>query len=140
MRRIHPPGLHPTPGYSHVTVVPAGPTAYLSGQCPLDAEGRLVGGDDVLAQTDQVVANALRALAKAGAAPSDVVRAVVHVRTSEETTLGAVWRHLRASPLGPAFTGAATLLGTPALGYAGQLVEVDLTAALPAETPYGDGS
>ncbi|NEA44302.1 RidA family protein [Streptomyces sp. SID11385] len=132
MRRIHPPGLHPTPGYSHVTVAPAGMTAYLSGQCPLDAAGRLVGEGDVLAQTDQVVANALRALSAAGADPSDVVRAVVHVRTRETATLGAVWRHLRASALGPALTSAATLLGASALGYPGQLVEVDLTAALPA--------
>ncbi len=35
-----------------------------------------------------------------------------------------------ASPLGPAFTSASTLLGVAALGYQGQLVEVDLTAAL----------
>ncbi|WP_435193411.1 RidA family protein [Streptomyces sp. NRRL F-5630] len=132
MRRIHPEGLHPTPGYSHVTVAPAGPTAYLSGQCPLDAEGLLVGAGDVLAQTEQVVANALRALAAAGAGPSDVVRAVVHVRTDDTATLAAVWRHLRASALGPALTSAATLLGASALGYEGQLVEVDLTAVLPA--------
>ncbi|MEW2347876.1 RidA family protein [Streptomyces sp. NPDC006684] len=140
MRRIHPEGLHPTPGYSHVTVVPAGPTAYLSGQCPLDTEGRLVGEGDALAQTDQVVANALRALAVAGAGPSDVVRTVVHVLTSDRATLGAVWERLRGSALGPALTSAATLLGTSALGYPGQLVEVDLTAALPEARPTPDNT
>ncbi|WP_431031864.1 RidA family protein [Streptomyces sp. P6-2-1] len=132
MRGIHPEGLRPAPGSSHVTVVPAGPTASLSGRCPLDTVGRLVAEGDVLARTDQVVAHALRALAAAGAGPADVVRAVVHVRTQETATLGAVWQRLRDSALRPALTSAATLLGASALGHPGQLVEVDLTAALPA--------
>jgi hypothetical protein len=33
--------------------------------------------------------------------------------------------------LAPAFTSASTLLGVAALGYPGQLLEIDLTAALP---------
>ncbi len=37
--RINPPQLHATPGYHHITVVEAGPTAYLAGQCPLDEAG-----------------------------------------------------------------------------------------------------
>ncbi len=41
------------------------------------------------------------------------------------------WRRLNASDLGPAFTSASTLLGVAKLGFPGQLVEVDLTAALP---------
>jgi hypothetical protein len=36
-----------------------------------------------------------------------------------------------ASELAPAFTTASTLLGVSALGFGGQLVEIDLTAALP---------
>ncbi len=42
-----------------------------------------------------------------------------------------MWARLNASALGPAFTTASTLLGVAQLGYPGQLVEVDLTAALP---------
>jgi hypothetical protein len=38
---------------------------------------------------------------------------------------------LNASPLAPAFATASTLLGVTALGYTGQLIEIDLTAALP---------
>lgn len=37
----------------------------LAGQCPLDRDGSLVGGD-VLSQTDQVVANSVEALRAAG--------------------------------------------------------------------------
>ena len=49
IQRQNPPGLHPTPGYHHVTIAAPGHTVYLAGQCPLDAEGTVVPGD-VLAQ------------------------------------------------------------------------------------------
>lgn len=129
--RLDPAGLHATPGYHHVTVVEAGRTAYLAGQCPLDVEGDLVGAGDLAAQVDQVVANALVALGAARAAPGDVVRSVVYVRSADRAELAATWRRLLDSPLAPAFTSASTLLGVAQLGFPGQLVEVDLTAALP---------
>ena len=49
----------------------------------------------------------------------------------DNEVLGAVWRRLNDSALGPAFGSASTLLGVASLGFTGQLVEVDLTAALP---------
>ena len=124
------PGLHRTAGYAHVTVVDPGPLAVLAGQCPLDEDGALVGRDDLLAQVDQVVANALVALAAAGAAADAVVRSVIYVVSADSDVLATVWARLTESALAPAFTTASTLLGVTALGYAGQLVEVDLTAAL----------
>nr|BFE67305.1 hypothetical protein GCM10020092_006060 [Actinoplanes digitatis] len=42
-----------------------------------------------------------------------------------------MWQRLMASALAPAFTTASTLLGVASLGYTGQLIEIDLTAALP---------
>ncbi|MGI5268225.1 RidA family protein [Nonomuraea sp. CA-218870] len=129
--RINPDELHPTPGYHHVTVVEAGRTAYLAGQCPLDPTGALVGPGDLDAQIDQVAANALAALAAIGARPEQVVRSVIYVVSAESTVLGSAWRRLGDSPIAPAFTTASTLLGVARLGFAGQLVEVDLTVALP---------
>ncbi|MFJ6940468.1 RidA family protein [Streptomyces sp. NPDC101132] len=129
--RINPEQLHRTPGYHHITVVEAGRTAYLAGQCPLDREGELVGSGSLEAQVGQVVANALVALAAVGASPEHVVRSVIYVRSEERDVLGAAWRRLTESALGPAFTTASTLLGVAQLGFSGQLVEVDLTVALP---------
>ncbi|MGW2178652.1 RidA family protein [Streptomyces sp. NPDC001732] len=133
--RINPDGLHPTPGYHHITVVEAGRTAHLAGQCPLDRSGTLVGPGDLDAQIDQVAANALVALAAVGAEPPRVVRSVIYVVSDDTAVLGAAWRRLTGSVLGPAFTTAfttaSTLLGVARLGFPGQLVEVDLTAALP---------
>jgi hypothetical protein len=45
--------------------------------------------------------------------------------------LGAAWRRLTGSAIGLAFTTASTLLGVVQLGFPGQLIEVDLTAAVP---------
>jgi enamine deaminase RidA (YjgF/YER057c/UK114 family) len=129
--RSNPDPLHETPGYHHITVVEAGRTAYLAGQCPLDRAGDLVGAGDLDAQIDQVVANSLLALTAVGARPRDVVRSVIYVVGDDRALLSAAWDRLLHSPLGEAFTTASTLLGISRLGFAGQLVEVDLTAALP---------
>ncbi|MEU3668255.1 RidA family protein [Streptomyces virginiae] len=129
--RINPEQLHETPGYHHITVVEAGRTAYLAGQCPLDRSGSLVGSGSLEAQTDQVVVNALAALAAVDAEPEHVVRSVIYVRSHDRDDLGVAWRRLTESTLGPAFTTASTLLGVAQLGFTGQLIEVDLTVALP---------
>ena len=128
--RVNPRQLHPTPGYHHITVVEAGRTAYLAGQCPLDPSGVLVGPGDLDAQIDQVAANALTALEAVDARPEDVVRSVIYVVIGEAADLGAAWRRLTGSAIGPAFTTASTLLGVTQLGFSGQLIEVDMTAAL----------
>ena len=131
LTKLNPPTVHETAGYSHVTISPAGRLAHLAGQCPLDLDGQVVGGPgDFAAQTDQVIANCLAVLSAAGASPSDVVRSVIYVVSPDSGVLSEVWSRLTASELGPAFTTASTLLGVASLGYRGQLIEVDLTAAL----------
>jgi len=131
LERRNPAGVHEPPGYSHVTISPVGRLAHLAGQCPLDVSGTVVAPDDYDGQTDQVVANCLAVLAAAGAEPSDVVRSVIYVVSVDSAVLAGVWSRLMASALAPAFSTASTLLGVTVLGFAGQLVEIDLTAALP---------
>jgi enamine deaminase RidA (YjgF/YER057c/UK114 family) len=129
IEKFNPATVHEPSGYSHVTITSAGRLAHLAGQCPLDLAGQVVG-DDFATQTDQVIANCLAVLDAAGAQPSDVVRSVVYVVSPDSMVLSAVWDQLMASSLAPAFTTASTLLGVTALGYTGQLIEIDLTAAL----------
>jgi enamine deaminase RidA (YjgF/YER057c/UK114 family) len=129
--KFNPPTVHEPAGYSHVTIANAGRVAHLAGQCPLDLSGEVVGRPgDYAVQTEQVITNCLAVLKAAGASPADVVRSVVYVVSPDSAVLSAVWRHLSTSPLAPAFTTASTLLGVASLGYQGQLVEVDLIAAL----------
>ncbi|MBA2277692.1 MAG: RidA family protein [Chloroflexia bacterium] len=131
IRRLNPAELHQTPGYHHVTVVECRWLAFLAGQCPLDRAGVVIGRGDVAAQVDQVAANALTALAAVGAGPEHVVRSVIYVVSDDSAVLAGVWQRFNASDLAPAFTSASTLLGAASLGFRGQLVELDLTAALP---------
>ena len=131
IERSNPPELHAPPGYHHVTVVQPGMTVHLAGQCPLDGEGNLVGGDDVAQQASQVATNIVTALASVGATPADVVRATIYVASSSRADLVTVWQTLRESAAADAIGGASTLLGVAQLGFPGQLVEVDITAALP---------
>jgi enamine deaminase RidA (YjgF/YER057c/UK114 family) len=131
IERYNPSTVHEPAGYSHVTVSNAGRLAHLAGQCPLNPSGEVVGDPgDYAAQTEQVIRNCLAVLEAAGATPADVVRSVVYVVSPDSEVLATVWRQLNASPLAAAFTTASTLLGVASLGYRGQLVEVDLTAAL----------
>jgi enamine deaminase RidA (YjgF/YER057c/UK114 family) len=128
--RINPEGLHPTPGYAHVTIAEGNRRAYLSGVCPLDAAGNLVGAGDLDAQVEQVVANAMAVLASVDGSPDQVVKSVIYVQSWDRSDLAQVWERLTHSPLAHAFSTASTLIGVTQLGYAGQLVEVDLIALL----------
>ncbi|MFD4143166.1 RidA family protein [Streptomyces sp. NPDC058572] len=113
-----------------MTVVRSGRTAFRAGQCRWDPSGTLVGEGGLGRQIDQVAAGAMTALAAVDAAPDQTVRSVAHAVSGDTELLAAAWRRPKASPLGPAFTTASP--GVAQLGSHGQLVERDLTAALPA--------
>ena len=59
------------------------------------------------------------------------MRSVIYVVSDEQPVLAAAWTRLNDSALAPAFSTASTLLGVAQLGFTGQLIELDLTAALP---------
>jgi enamine deaminase RidA (YjgF/YER057c/UK114 family) len=130
LERTNPAGLHEPPGYHHVIVTDATRLIFLAGQCPLDEQGQLTGPEDLHAQVGQVVSNILIALSSAGASPAEVVRTVIYVASTDRADLAAVWRMLLDSPIAAALGAASTLLGVAQLGYPGQLVEIDVTAAL----------
>jgi 2-iminobutanoate/2-iminopropanoate deaminase len=56
----------------------AGPFVFVSGQIPLDAQGRLVEGD-IVVQTVQVIVNLKAILAAAGLSLKDVVKTTVYL-------------------------------------------------------------
>lgn len=75
---LRPEGLVKSPAFTHVAVVPPGATTvYIGGQNAVDGDGTLVGGDDVAAQTRQVMRNLHVALAAAGADVKDLVMMTV---------------------------------------------------------------
>jgi enamine deaminase RidA (YjgF/YER057c/UK114 family) len=71
---LRPERLVQSPAFTHVAIVPPGaPTVYIGGQNAVVADGTLVGGDDVAAQTQQVMKHLHVALAAAGASVQDLV-------------------------------------------------------------------
>jgi enamine deaminase RidA (YjgF/YER057c/UK114 family)/ribosomal protein S18 acetylase RimI-like enzyme len=130
-RVLTAPGLFPPPAYAHASVVAAGTRlAFLAGTVPLDADGGLVGEGDPVRQAEQVVANLRRQLGAVGSGPEHVVRTEVYVVSDDPAVLARVWEVVTASGLS-AGPHSSTLLGVACLGYAGQLVEITATAAVP---------
>jgi len=66
----------PAPSGAYTQALAVGSFVFLSGQIPLDAQGRLVPGDIVI-QTCQVIANLKAVLAAVGLTLRDVVKTTV---------------------------------------------------------------
>jgi enamine deaminase RidA (YjgF/YER057c/UK114 family) len=79
LERIDPEGLAAPGNYTHVVVAEARRLAFVSGQVAVDAEGRLVGEGDVVAQARQAFGNLVIALRAAGAGPQDVTKVTIFV-------------------------------------------------------------
>src|SRR5258705_8330487 len=67
----------PRPRYTHGWRV--GNTVYVAGQLALDKDGKLVGPNDIAAQTRRVLENMRRILEAGGARPPAVVKGTVFV-------------------------------------------------------------
>jgi enamine deaminase RidA (YjgF/YER057c/UK114 family) len=129
--RLRPDGLVHSPAFTHVAVVPPGATTiHVGGQNAVDAEGVLVGGDDVAAQTRRVMENLRCALAAAGASVHDLVSVVVVILDTAD--LAAAYPAAAAG-----LEGAAPLVQVvrvAGLSVPGALLEVSAVAAVTAAT------
>lgn len=117
-----------SPAFSHVAVVPPGATTiYVGGQNSVDAEGALVGGDDVAKQSSRALANAKSALGSVGATVDDVVQWTVLFVDGVDlaAAYGAIASDLASDS--PPLVTAARVSG---LGVQGALVEIGAIAAV----------
>lgn len=129
IKLLKPEGLVNSPAFSHVAVIPPGATTILvGGQNAVDSNGSLVGGNDVGAQTAQVMANLKTALAAAGADMSDVVSLTLYAVDGIDITAGytVAAKSLDPNSDPPLITAAMV----PALGVPGALVELAAVAAV----------
>ena len=68
----------PAPVGPYTQALAAGPFVFISGQIPMDANGRLTEGD-IVVQTVQVIANLKAILAAVGLTLKDVVKTTVYL-------------------------------------------------------------
>ena len=124
--QVRPDGLPPTNGYSHVVSF-TGRMVVVSGQVPLDADGRLVGPDDPRAQTRQVFRNLETALAATGASLGDVVKLTVFLTNMSDL---ADFRVVRDEFVDPERPPASSLVQVSGLVHPAFRIEIEALAAL----------
>jgi enamine deaminase RidA (YjgF/YER057c/UK114 family) len=124
---LRPDGLPPVNGYSHVVAF-SGRMVAVSGQVPLDAQGKLVGADDPEAQARQVFENLATALAAAGAGMAQVVRLTFYL-TDIDADL-AILRRVRDEFVSPDNPPASSLVQVSRLVHPAFRIEIDALAAI----------
>jgi reactive intermediate/imine deaminase len=124
---LDPAGLPPTNGYSHAVSF-TGTMVVVSGQVPIDAEGRMVGADDPQAQTRQVFLNLRAALAAAGTDLAHVVKLTVFL-----TNMGDLvdFRSVRDEFIDPLRPPASSLVQVSGLVDPAFRIEIEALAVIP---------
>jgi reactive intermediate/imine deaminase len=111
----------------YADAVRAGDLLFVSGCVPVDGEGSLVGGDDVVAQARRAFENVGAVLAAAGAGPRDVVKVTIFLTDVDDRP--------SINPVRQEFFGetrpASTLVEISRLAIPGARIEIEAVAVLP---------
>jgi len=121
---VSPPSLYAGAPYEYAALAPPGARlVFAAGACPLNDAGEVVGPGDYELQARAAVENLRVALEAAGSGFQQVLKTTVYVASPDHAQLARVWRVVEESfaPARP----PSTLLGVAALGYPGQLVEIE---------------
>ena len=125
---INPKDLPIPQTYSQVVVATGSKLVFISGQEPEDLDGKLVGRGDLAAQARQVFANLGRALAAAGAAPTQVTRITIYVVNYDRDECLPIIEKARVTLFGD-HKPANVVMGVAALSP-DYLIEVDAFAVV----------
>jgi 2-iminobutanoate/2-iminopropanoate deaminase len=113
---------------SHYTdAVRAGRLLFVSGCVPVDRQGELVGGEDVVARARQVFRNVGEVLEAAGASFGDVVKVTLFLTDIDDRPLINPVRQEVFGEIRP----ASTLVEVSRLAVPGARLEVEAVALLP---------
>jgi len=126
---LRPAELVTSPVFSHVAVVPPNATTiYVGGQNAVDAQGALVGGDDIAAQMRQVMTNVEAALAAVGAGFADLISMSILVVAGHDlrAAYGVAAASLNTGG-NPPLVSVAMVAG---LAVPGALIELSAVAAV----------
>jgi len=118
--------LFPGAPYAYAATAPGTGAIFTAGACPLDEQGLVVAPGDIAGQMRQAVGNLQVTLEESGANLSDVLKTTIFVCSSRREDLVTAW-NVVAAAFGD-HDAPSTLLGVAALGYEGQLVEIEAVA------------
>jgi len=124
---VSPASLYADAPYEYAAIAPEGARlVFAAGACPLNQAGDVVAPGDYETQARTALENLRAALEAAGSGLDRVLKSTVYVASSDRTNLVRAWRVVEDgfSPARP----PSTLLGVAALGYDGQLVEIEAVA------------
>src|SRR5215208_5143427 len=130
VRYINPDSLNKNPAFTNVVVVKGNvKTVYIGGQDALNASGEIVGKDDIVAQTEQILANLRAALEAGGAKPEHIIKWNIYVVEGQSLQAGfaAFQNAWPKVPNPPAITGVFV----SGLAHPDFLVEMDAVAVVP---------
>jgi enamine deaminase RidA (YjgF/YER057c/UK114 family) len=130
VRYIDPDSLNKNPAFTNVVVVEGNvKTVHIGGQDAVDASGEIVGKDDIVAQTEQILANLRAALAAGGARPEHIIKWNLYVVEGQSLQAGfaAFQNAWPETPNPPAITMAFV----SGLAHPDFLVEMDAVAVVP---------
>ncbi len=127
IERIRVPDHLPEPISQYTDGVVAGEFIWVSGMLAVDKDGKLVGGDDVVAQAERVHQNIKFVLDQAGATFADVVKVTVYLRRIGDRPAVNTVRRKYFGESRP----ASTLVEVSALVIPEALVEIDAVARRP---------
>jgi enamine deaminase RidA (YjgF/YER057c/UK114 family) len=130
MEHINPEGLIRNPAFSQIiTTEGNGKTIYIGGQNAVNEEREIIGKDDILQQTEQVMKNLEIALKSCGAGFDNLVKLNIHI-VQGQNAYGAFQvsqKFLGQSSNPPIIT----VLFVAGLINPGFLIEIDAIAFLP---------
>lgn len=122
-----PAGMPPGNGYSHA-VAAVGRMVVISGQLPLDGDGKLAGPGDATAQLRQVFSNLRAALAAASATMDQVVKLAVFLTDLADLP---AFRLVRDEYISTGQPPASSLVQVSGLVHPEARVEIEALAITP---------
>ena len=130
VRYINPDSLNKNPAFTNVVVVEGNvKTVHIGGQDAINASGEIVGKGDIMAQTEQILANVRAALEAGGARPEHIIQWNIYVVEGQSLQAGfaAFENAWPQTPNPPAITGVFV----SGLAHPDFLVEMDAVAVVP---------
>jgi enamine deaminase RidA (YjgF/YER057c/UK114 family) len=130
VRYINPDSLNKNPAFTNVVVVEGNvKTVHIGGQDAVNASGEIVGKGDIVAQTEQILANVRAALEAGGARPEHIIKWNIYIVEGQplQEGFGAFQRAWPEVPNPPAITMAFV----SGLAHPDFLVEMDAVAVVP---------